>query len=215
MISDKQQAIRKSGFAPILLLVVLALMIAVGGIGIGLAWRTNYLDKYLPARVKELLGKEAKPGDQVSDQGEQPGEEPGEEPSKSEEDKTKDWKTFVSPVYGYSIKYPPDWSIAPEAHTDFRAQSPQGGIFEIISMPGLGLQFPEAYFEQEIAAPAERFQQIIVGGKVAMESKTTTLAYVSVTSELVLVAHYYREGYPYSEIEESNFDLLLGSFKFE
>lgn len=200
----------KQGFIPAILIVVLALVIAVGGVGIGLAWRTNYLDKYLPAKVKEFLGKEVKPSDQA--------EEPGEEPSDSEpeEDKTKNWKTYTSPVYGYSIKYPPDWSLAPEPHTDFRATSPEWeGIFEISAGPGLGLQFPEEFFADQIAAPIDRFERVSVGGKVAMRSKTTTLVYISVTPELVFNVEYYREGYPYSEAEVSNFDLILGSLGFE
>lgn len=198
----------KKGFIPTILIAVLALVIAVGGIGIGLAWRTNYLDKYLPARVKDLLGKEIKHGDQ--------GEEPGEEPTeREEEDKTKEWKSYTSTKFGYSIEYPPDWTLAPEPHADFNARSPQGGVLQIVDLPGLGLQFPEKFFEDQIAAPIKRFRRITVGGKVAMRSKTTTLAYVSVTRNLVLLVDYYREGYPYSEVEESNFDSILGSFKFE
>jgi len=205
----------RKGVVPVVLIIVLALVIAVGGVGIGLAWRTNYLDKYLPARVKELLGKEAKPSDQGEEPGEEPGEKPGEE-SKPEEDETKDWKTYTSPSYGYSIKYPPDWSFAPQPHADFRATAPKwGGIFEIVAGPGLGLQFPEEFFEDQIAPPIERFRQITVGGKAAMRSKTTTLVYIAVTPELVFNVEYYREGYPYSEAEASNFDLILGSFKFE
>ena len=103
----------KKGFIPIILVAVLALVVSVGGVGIGLAWRTEVLDKWLPANVKEFLGKEITPTD-----GEQPadgkpevtnGEEPSEEPSKPAEDKTKDWETYTNGDYGYYIKYAPDW----------------------------------------------------------------------------------------------------------
>lgn len=39
------------------IVIALALVIAVGGIGIGLAWRTDYLDKWLPPNVKRMFGR--------------------------------------------------------------------------------------------------------------------------------------------------------------
>jgi hypothetical protein len=36
-------------------------VIAVGGIGIGLAWRTNRLDKWLPSNIKEMFGRGERP----------------------------------------------------------------------------------------------------------------------------------------------------------
>lgn len=51
---------RKS-FIPTILIAVLALVIAVGGVGIGLAWRTNYLDKWLPPNIKKMFGRGEKP----------------------------------------------------------------------------------------------------------------------------------------------------------
>lgn len=85
----------KKGFAPTILVAVLALVIAVGGVGIGLAWRTDVLDKVLPPNIKEMFGR-----------GEEPEEEPGEKP---EED--KDWKTYSNPEADFTFEYPPDWKI--------------------------------------------------------------------------------------------------------
>jgi len=47
----------KRGFIPVVLIAVLALVIAVGGVGVGLAWKTDILDRWLPAGVAEFLGK--------------------------------------------------------------------------------------------------------------------------------------------------------------
>lgn len=191
------------------LVIVIGIVLAAGGLGFGLAWKAG------------LIGKPGKgPGDGTTTNGTQPqpppsdGTENGEVPPLPPEIPA-DWKTYTSEKYGYSVKYPPDWDLAPEPHADFNARSPQGGMLQIVDLPGLDLQFPEEFFADQIAAPIERFRQINVGGKVVMRSKTTTLAYLSVTPSLVLLVEYYREGYPYSEIEESNFDLILGSFKFE
>lgn len=39
----------------------------------------------------------------------------------SELDLTKDWKTYISPQYNYSVKYPKDWSIVNKQETNFDA----------------------------------------------------------------------------------------------
>uniref|UniRef100_A0A832E0I1 Uncharacterized protein n=1 Tax=candidate division WWE3 bacterium TaxID=2053526 RepID=A0A832E0I1_UNCKA len=96
---------KRQGFAPILL-IILAAVLAVGGIGIGLAWKTNVLDKWLPANVKEFLGKEITPtnGEQPATDGEEP---TGEDQQPNVEDQTKDWKSYMGS--GFKIKYPPTW----------------------------------------------------------------------------------------------------------
>ena len=47
---------KRQGFVPILL-IVLALVVSVGGVGIGLAWKTDVFDKWLPPNIKELFGR--------------------------------------------------------------------------------------------------------------------------------------------------------------
>jgi len=96
----------KKGFVPVILTAVLALVIAVGGVGIGLAWKTNRLDKWLPPNIKEMFGR-----------GEKPEKEPEEEP---EEDLTKDWKTYESEFYGISFKYPETYQITEQSAEGIR-----------------------------------------------------------------------------------------------
>lgn len=84
-----------------ILITILALIAIIGGVGIGLAWRTSYLDRWLPPSVKERFGRGEKPG-------EEPGEKPGEQP---EEGPTKDWKTYKNEKHGYSFKYPEDCTV--------------------------------------------------------------------------------------------------------
>jgi len=109
-ISNKLQATSdRSGFAPILL-IILAAVLAVGGIGIGLAWKTNVLDKWLPANVKEFLGKEITltNGEQPATDGEQPA---GEDQQPTVEDQTKDWKSYASQELKITFKHPVNWYI--------------------------------------------------------------------------------------------------------
>lgn len=63
----------KKGFAPIILIAVLALVLAPGGLGVGLVWKTEHLDKVLPLSIKGMFGR-----------GEKPEEKPGEEPAEEE-----------------------------------------------------------------------------------------------------------------------------------
>ncbi|PJC21827.1 hypothetical protein CO059_03105 [candidate division WWE3 bacterium CG_4_9_14_0_2_um_filter_48_10] len=89
----------RQGFIPVILITVLALVIAVGGVGIGLAWRTNRLDKWLRPNIKEMFRR----GERPEEEEEKPGEEPETKPG---EDLTKDWKTYENEFYGISFKYP-------------------------------------------------------------------------------------------------------------
>lgn len=89
----------RKGFIPVILITVLALVIAVGGVGIGLAWKTSRLDRWLPPNIKEMFGRGEKP--------EEPEEEPEEKPEeKPEEDPTKDWKTYTNTKGNYQLKVP-------------------------------------------------------------------------------------------------------------
>lgn len=89
--------VSRKGFIPVVLIAVLALVIAAGGVGIGLAWKTEYLDKWLPPNIKELFGR-----------GEKPEEEPTEEP---EEDPTENWKTYTNTKYNYQLKVPENFEV--------------------------------------------------------------------------------------------------------
>lgn len=95
--------VSRKGFTPVILIAVLALIIAVGGVGIGLAWKTSYLDKWLPLNVKGMFGRGEKPE-------EEPGEEPEEEPepAKASELKSLDgtWNLYTNYQLGFSIKVP-------------------------------------------------------------------------------------------------------------
>lgn len=94
------------GFAPIVILIVVAVVISVGSAGV-LAWKTTVLDPYLPADVKTFLGKQP-----VS----------SSTPSNSElkvEDATKDWKTYTSANVGYTLKYPSSWAIEEGTYQGF------------------------------------------------------------------------------------------------
>lgn len=72
----------------------------VGGAGSVLAWRTTYLDNYLPASVKGFFGR-----------GEERGEPTAEEGEPTVQENMKDWKTYTDKKYGYEVKYPKDWTI--------------------------------------------------------------------------------------------------------
>src|SRR3989337_2651913 len=99
---------KREGFIPVILLAVLALVVAVGGVGIGLAWKTNVLDTWLPASVKGFFGKEVNPtdGGTTTDDGT---ESTGEDGEPTPEDPTKDWKSYDSTKLGLFLKYPADW----------------------------------------------------------------------------------------------------------
>ena len=103
---------KRQGFAPILL-IVLALVISVGGVGIGLAWKTNILDKILPPNIKELFGRGAGPTDGTPTNGEEPTNEENGEPTA--EDPTKDWKSYTSEDLKITFRYPPGWYITPKS----------------------------------------------------------------------------------------------------
>lgn len=94
----------KKGFIPIILIAALAFVIAVGGVGIGLTWRTDYLDKILPPNIKEMFGR-----------GEKPEEKPGGKPEElsacggtasSLESLDETWNKYTDCALGFSIKVP-------------------------------------------------------------------------------------------------------------
>ncbi len=68
---------RKSLLKPILIVVIL-LLLALGATTV-LAWKTDYLDNYLPSSVKELLGKSPETSEQIPTGEEQSGQKTTEE----------------------------------------------------------------------------------------------------------------------------------------
>ena len=91
----------KQGVIPVILLAVLALVVAAGGIGIGLAWKTEVLDKVLPPNIKEFFGRGPKTTDGT--------------PTNGEEDPTKDWESYTSEDLKITFRYPPGWYITPKS----------------------------------------------------------------------------------------------------
>lgn len=90
----------KKGASPAILIIVLLLMIVVLG-GVGLAWKTEYLDKWLPPAVKEMLGKVEE------EAGEEAEGKPEEKPKPSELvslDKT--WNKHINYPLEFSMKVP-------------------------------------------------------------------------------------------------------------
>ncbi len=89
------------------LLIVLVILLAI----VGIAWKTNYLDKWLPDNVKELLGKGGPSGDEES--GSPTGEEGEEEEASAcgDADSTiesvdETWNKYINCVLGFSINFP-------------------------------------------------------------------------------------------------------------
>ncbi len=169
---------KKQGFAPILLIIV-ALIVAIGGIGAGLAWKTNVLDKWLPQNVKEFFGKEVTPTN-----GEQPNgeEEPtnGEEPTS--EDPTKDWKVYSRAQYGYSFKYPSDWVVSLSTSSEIKLGNPDNQAVE-----GVGIIGPDEseaqgavlYYENSGSKSAEAFIRDLIGRSLYVELFPVTTKFVS------------------------------------
>lgn len=100
-----------------ILITILALIVIVGGVGIGLAWKTKYLDKWLPPNIKEMFGRGEKPEEEPQ---EGPAEGPEEEPEEAPEEgpekeaETKPWKTYENKSFGISFKYPKTYQITKE-----------------------------------------------------------------------------------------------------
>lgn len=85
----------KSGIAPLILVIIIGIVLAAGGLGLGLAWKAG------------LFGKPGGPTDGTTTNGTQP----TPPPSDGEEDPTKDWKVYTNTEYGYTIKYPQGWFL--------------------------------------------------------------------------------------------------------
>lgn len=76
-----------------LLLILLALFVLLGGVGVGLAWRTDILDQWLPQNIIEILGRKKqlveepeKQSEQSPEDSEEPTEEPGAQPQEEEDE---------------------------------------------------------------------------------------------------------------------------------
>jgi len=97
----------RRGFAPIVVIVFLALVALFSGTAI-VAWRTPFLDSYLPQPIKDFLGKTQTDTEGAPKTSNTP--ESGEEDSTpTTEDPTKDWNIYTNTTPGFSFKYPADW----------------------------------------------------------------------------------------------------------
>jgi len=225
----------RKGFIPIILVAVLALVVSVGGVGIGLAWRTEILDKYLPPNIQELFGRGSKPADGVQTNGEQLSdgkEQPrGDEEEPPAEDKTKDWKVYNSAPYSYSIKYPNDWTVSqstvPSAETESGVEddeliltSSQGAVVDVIVYThsyGSIDAFLQASYPQVIV---DRLRKLETSGKTSYLDQGDdegSALWVEVLSNRVLLFRYSgcgAFGCPPGvgrEAERATYDLMLGT----
>lgn len=94
----KKFAVSRKRIVPIILITVFVVAVVSG---IGLAWRTEYLDRWLPPNIKEMFGRGEKPEEELE-------EEPEEKP---EEDFAKNWKVYLNEEGSYQVKIPQDWEI--------------------------------------------------------------------------------------------------------
>lgn len=125
----------RNGFAPLIIIVIIAAVAVIGG-GVALVWRTTYLDPILPSTVREFLRRGgAVPSSESS--AETPSETPSEESEPPAEDLTKGWKTYTNEKLGFSFKYPPTWVVTENAY-----QGPGG--------PATTIKGPEASMDIHI-----------------------------------------------------------------
>lgn len=82
----------RRSFWRIVLIIVVLFLLALGATVV-LAWKTDYLDNYLPSSVKEWLGKSSETSGQATTVD------------------TSSWKTFENSAYGISFKYPETYEI--------------------------------------------------------------------------------------------------------
>ena len=188
------------------------------------------LDKILPPNIKEFLGKEITLTNGEQSAGDE-GTQPGEEGEPTAEDPTKDWKTYESSLYGYTIKYPEDWvasqNTAPSAETErftgdeeLVLTSPQGAVVDV-----------EAYTHNYGSIEAfmqDQIPQVIVGRlrKIEISGKTSFLdqgddegaaLWVEISSIRILFFRYSgcgAFGCPTGvsrEAEKEIYDMMLGT----
>ena len=115
----------RRGFVPIVAIIALALVALLSGTVI-VAWRTTFLDSYLPQNVKEFFGKESIQAPMTSDS-----QEPSSEDSETTaEDPTKNWKTYTNTELRFSFKYPKDWGKS-GAQTGIVSLESSDGLVEL------------------------------------------------------------------------------------
>lgn len=218
--------IGRKGAFPTILIVALALVITAAGVGFGLAWRTEYLDKWLPVGVREFFGRH-----QVSEgeETEQPNEKPNGETPKPAEDETKDWKIYRAEFY--EIKYPPNWKIESDAvspqpdgtfirSTQFNddreceVRFATGGKCGRISIASYSFAdwFVEHKFAGQPTTPLAGEEAWIIPYELIEQNNTyvsdMAITYKGKTFEIQL------QHFPGYEDYRKTFDLMLSTFKF-
>lgn len=138
---------RKGFIAPLVLIVAIFIVVSVGGV---VAWRTTYLDSYLPPAVKGFLGRPVAPS-------ESSGEIPSETSSQPE-DPTKDWKSYTNSEYGLSFKYPKEWIIY---------QDVRGGLLQQLGNYIVDIASAPKTSEVELVYPSDpvRLRVVYVAGR--------------------------------------------------
>ncbi len=114
----------RRGFAPIVVIIAFAVVVLLGG-GAVVAWKTSYLDSYLPQPVKEFFGKIGADATSVTSNTQ---ELPGENSQTATADATKDWKTYTNTELGFSFKYPGDWVKDTNENTVLSLSSSKGNV---------------------------------------------------------------------------------------
>ncbi|MEX1061759.1 MAG: hypothetical protein WEC39_01450 [Patescibacteria group bacterium] len=118
------KAIMRRVFLSAVVLIALTILTVFISGGI-LAWKTSYLDKYLPQSFKEFFGKEISESSPTVTSESSPPQ--NEDSQKTREDSVKDWRNYTNADAGFSFKYPDDWvSII----------QPQGAVVSFASMGG-------------------------------------------------------------------------------
>ena len=101
------KAIMRRGFVPVAVVIALTIVTVIISGGL-LAWKTPYLDQYLPESIKNSLNKSSKNENGIQKTSNTQGPN-GEEPETITEDSTKSWNNYTNTELGFSFKYPADW----------------------------------------------------------------------------------------------------------
>lgn len=130
----------RRGIAPIVVIIALAIAVLLGG-GAVVAWKTSYLDSYLPQTVKEFFGKSL-PDSGVAPTTPDGIETPSQDSEPTAEDPTKDWKIYTNEEFGFSFKHPNDWFIRVRGAGPVELVTVSSRLEEL-DASGASLGFPE------------------------------------------------------------------------
>jgi len=195
---------------PILILV--AFIIGFGGVGSVLAWRTTYLDNYLPAGVKEFFGR---------------GEERRELTPGEVEEETRNWKTYKDEKRAYELKYPPTWvyGSTKEGQVVFETSKENLGpgdlaskaiVVTAVTLP-TGSDVPDPLIDDELYGEKQKVERtsVTIGGLQGEQVIFLDLDWVY--SAVFREGTYQRRIYYFNlhKIEHREiYDLMISTFAF-